>query len=62
MTETRQSYLKRVLPDFNEISLLVEEAMTKPNEIAPFHLRMAISRTQKLLEDLQRAARVDFSS
>ena len=54
--ETRTSYLRRVIPDVNEIELLIARAL-RPGDVGDgtFYLDRAIAKTQKLFGDLTRA-------
>ena len=56
--ETRASYLRRVLPDLEQIGILVEKALHEDHYAvgdSTFYLDQAISKTQKLFGDLTRA-------
>lgn len=55
--ESRVSYLRRVLPDIQTIDASVRDALlaAEHGEASDYDLSHAVSKTQKLLEDLQRA-------
>ena len=54
MNETRETYLRRIEPDF---SLLASDVGLAILDIrSNYYLKSAIARTKKLLEDLERAA------
>lgn len=57
--ETRAGYLRRVLPDITAIEVDVRDALLEEDHgcTSDFHVGAAVGKAQKLLEDLQRAAR-----
>jgi len=58
MTETRVTYLRRVLPDIEALSLDVDAALIAAEHGSEsYNLNVAIGRAQRLLDDLIRAGR-----
>ena len=57
MNETRDTYLRRVLPDLALIRGDIEDGAQSDKQKSDFALNVAISRVTKLLEDLERAYR-----
>ena len=53
--ETRFGYLRRIRPDVREIETFIDQALRDGD--SSFYLDAAITRTTKLLDDLQRARR-----
>lgn len=59
LDETRLSYLRRVLPDIQMIESDVISAAQFARRESDFALNSAITRTERLLTDLQRAYDAD---
>jgi hypothetical protein len=59
MTESRNTYLRRVLPDLSLISGELMDAARPDRRESDFALINAIARVKKLLEDLERAYAAD---
>jgi hypothetical protein len=56
MSETRDSYVRRVLPDLVEIDGLLHRVLDNTDDNPEYYLGAALSLAGKLVEDLERAA------
>ena len=59
MKESRDTYLRRVLPDLRLIEGDIMDAVRPDRRDSDFALKSAIARVKKLLEDLERAYAAD---